>query len=79
VVDFALEQIGDGGEADVGMGPYIDPVPGGEIGGPHVIEEDEGADHAVCGKGQHPPHLEPAEVLLPRGDDEFDHGRRVLP
>jgi len=44
--DLAVEQIADGGKADVRMGPHIDAFAGAKYGGPEMIEEDEGADHA---------------------------------
>ena len=44
--DLAVEQEGDGGEADMGMRPHVDALAGAELRRPEVIEEDERPDHA---------------------------------
>src|SRR6185312_5782605 len=67
--DLALEEISDGREPDVRMGSYIDAPSGWEIGGAHVIEEDERADEPAHRRRQHTAHFEAAEVPWPRIDD----------
>jgi hypothetical protein len=75
VVDLALEQVGDGGQPDVRVRPHVHALPRQEVSRAHVVQEDEGPDHAALVEGQDAPDLQPAaEVLLPGFDDEFDHG-----
>ena len=75
VHDLAVEQIGDGRKADVRMRPHIDGARDArrELHRPHMIEEDERADHPPLRPGQHAPYLETAEVLASLVDDEVDH------
>ena len=42
----AFEQIGDGGQPDMGMRPHIDALAGREIHRPEIVEEHERADAA---------------------------------
>ena len=72
VHDLAVEQIGDGRQADMGMRPHIHAGPEQELGRPHLVEEDEGADHLPLRRGQRAAHLEAAEVAGPRHDDGLD-------
>jgi hypothetical protein len=44
VIDRAGEQVGDGGEIDVGMRPTSMPSPWRQMRRPHLVEEDERAD-----------------------------------
>jgi hypothetical protein len=44
------------------------------MGWSHVVEEDEGPDHAVRGKRQHAADLEPSQVTSASINDAFDHG-----
>ena len=60
--DLALEQIGHGREPDVRVRPHVHALPGRERDRPEVIEEDERTDALARERGQHAPHLEPAEV-----------------
>ena len=39
----------------------------------HVIEEDEGTDHAALGKRQHPADVESAETFYPAIDYDIEH------
>ena len=72
VAHLALEQIGDGGEADVRVRAHVDAVADQELGRPHLVEEDEGPDHLLLGRGQRAAHLEAAEVAGARHDDVLD-------
>src|SRR5258708_38186999 len=72
VLDLALEQVGDGGEADVRMWPHIDAGAGLEGDRSHLIEEDEGADHAALAGGQHAADLEAAEIAHARNDHDVE-------
>ena len=70
--DFAFEQVGDRGEADVGVGPHVDAVAELELGRAHLVEEDEGPDHLLGCRGQRAPHLEGADVAGARHDHVLD-------
>ncbi len=77
--DLAVEQVGDGGQADVRMGPHVDALAGPEVGRTHVIQEDERPHHPPRRVGQHALHLEPsAEVPAAALDDSFEHVRAFL-
>ena len=60
--DAAGEQVRDGREPDVRMGPYVHALAGRQRHRPEVIEEDERADGLAAVGGQHPPDGERAEV-----------------
>ena len=44
--DVYIEQIGDGGQADMGMGAHIDALAGREFHRAEIVEEDERPDAA---------------------------------
>ena len=75
VHDLAVEQISDGGQADVrvrqniGLGRQS----GRQILRPHAIKEDIWPHHAAARVGQHAPYLESANAAGTRRDDLFDH------
>ncbi len=73
--DLAVEEIGDRGEPDMGMGPDIEPAPHQELGRPHLVEKDKRADHLAAGRGQGAPDLEPAEIAGPGQDRRLDPSR----
>ncbi len=60
--DFAVEQIGDGGEPDMRVRPHVDAVAGAEHRRSEMIEEDERPDHARARRRQRAMHLEAAEI-----------------
>jgi hypothetical protein len=67
--DAALEEIGDGGEADMRMRAHVEAAAGRQLDRPELIEEDEGADHAPLRHWQHAPHREAvAEIARARED-----------
>src|SRR5690349_7586279 len=68
----ALEQVGDGGKADVRMRPHIDALSRCKIHRAHVVEEDEGSNLASARVGQYAAYRETAEVMRPRLDQEFN-------
>ena len=74
--DLALEQIADGGEADMGMRAHIDFARDscGQVHRTEMVEKDERPDVAPLRERQDAGDLEPAKVFAPRLDDEFDHG-----
>ena len=72
VEDLTLEQIGDGGQADVWMRPDVQPLAPAEHRGSHLIEEDEGTDHAPPHRGERPPDREAAQVASARKDHRLD-------
>ncbi len=82
---FALKEIGDRSEPNVGMGPHVDAVADEEFGRAHLVEEDEGADHLFLRRGQCAAHLEATEITGARHDHvlnrvagELIAGNRVL-
>jgi len=62
VGDLAVEEIGDGGKADVRVRANIDAARDARLESdrPHVIEEGERPHHAALGEGQNAPDLEAA-------------------
>src|SRR4029079_2251465 len=75
--DLAFEEIGHGCEADMRMRPDIEPGAGREACRPHMIEEDEGAEGAALGKGQHAAYLEPVTKIARAGlDRHFERRAR---
>ena len=72
VPHLALEQVGDGGEPDVGVRAHVDAVADQELGRPHLVEEDEGPDHLLLRRGQRAAHLEAAEIAGARHDHVLD-------
>jgi hypothetical protein len=72
VHDFAIEQISDGREPDVGVRTNVQPVAGTEFGRAKMIEEDKRADHSCPGRRQRPPHGEISKVDGARYDDLAD-------
>jgi hypothetical protein len=75
VQDFAVEEIGHGGEADMGMRPHIEAGPGRQHSRAHLIEEHERADRAAFGRGENAANLEAtAQIAGPRHDDRLDCG-----
>jgi hypothetical protein len=71
VHDLALEQVGDGRQPDMRMGPHIQPVADQEFRRSHLVEEDEGADHAPLDRRQGPPDLKAADIAGTRHDHGF--------
>jgi hypothetical protein len=69
--DFPIEEIGDGGEANVWMRTNIHAgrKPGREVLGTDVIEENERADHVPPRERQHTSHFEPTQVTTALIDD----------
>src|SRR5262249_4558023 len=70
--DLAVEQEGDGGEADMGMRPHIDALAGAKLRRPEMVEKDEGADHAPMHVGKGAAHRKVADVHAARHDHEVD-------
>ena len=60
--DLAIEQVGDGGEPDVRMRAHVDAGADEKLGGPHLVEEDEGADHLAPRRRQRAAHGKAAEI-----------------
>src|SRR5215468_4315144 len=76
--NLAIEQVGDRREPDMGMGAYVYGVwyAPRKIDRPHMVEEDERADHAAVRIRQHAANLKSAQVAPALVDDEVDHGSR---
>src|SRR5690554_7050395 len=56
VQNFALEQIGDGSNANMGVREHVDATPGRELCRAHVIKENPGPDHLLTHHRKHPPN-----------------------
>ena len=69
---FALEQIGDRGEPDMRVRPHVDAVTDQEFGRPHLVEENERADHLFLCRRQRAAHFEAAEIAGARHDHVLD-------
>ena len=54
--DLAVEQIGHGGEPDMGMRPHVHPLPGDELHRAEMVEEDERPDHLALAVRQRAAH-----------------------
>ena len=69
----AIEQVGDGGQADMGMRAHIDALAGREIDRPEIVEEDERSDAAPRNlRQQAGDEKSVAQVVCFSGDG--DHG-----
>src|SRR5512147_724735 len=75
VHDLAREQIGDRRQADMLVRPHVDRAGHARrhVHRTHMIEEDEGADHAPLSVRQHPSDLEPTEVTSALRNHKLDH------
>ncbi len=73
--DLAFEQVvtGTGRYADAAD---IEALDGEELARPHLVEEDEGADHLPLLRRQRAAHLEAADIMGARDDDMLEPGRR---
>src|SRR5215472_13274512 len=59
---FAVEQIRDGSEVDVRMWSDINTLSDAELGRPHLVEENEGADRLPHPRRQRTANLEAAKI-----------------
>jgi hypothetical protein len=76
--DLAVEEVGDGGQADVRVGSDVDAGAGFESRRTEVVEEDEGPERTQFGGGEEAAHQETAaDVAVTRGDDDLDAGTGV--
>ncbi len=64
VGQLALEQIGDGGEADLRMGRNVQPLPRSQCRRSHVIEKHEGAHRSVLLERQDPPTMPFRTIII---------------
>ena len=69
--DRAFEEIGDGGQADMGMRPHVHALPRDELRGAHLVEEDERPDHLPPAVRQGAAHGKAAEIAHPRHNDKL--------
>src|SRR5215472_8464205 len=59
---FAVEQVCDGSEVDVRVWAHINTLSDTELGRPHLVEENEGADHLPHPRRQRTANLEAAKI-----------------
>jgi hypothetical protein len=74
MLDRALEQISDGGEIDVRMGPNVHALASRKASGAELIDEDERPDHRPLARGQAAVDLEGTEIMRDGSDGDFDSG-----
>ncbi len=72
MLERALEQVGDGGEVDVGVRADVHALVDAKPRRAHLIEEDERADHRPLLVRQGAVDLEPAEVVADRREAHQD-------
>ncbi len=73
VQDAAVEQIGDGGQANMRMRADVHALAGEELHRAEMVEEDEGADHLPLAMRQRAADLKSvAEIAGARHDDEIE-------
>src|SRR6478736_763633 len=72
VHDLAIEEIRDGREPDMGMRSDIHPGPEQELGWPHLVEEDERANHLALSRRERAADLEAAKIAGARHNHGFD-------
>src|SRR6516165_934520 len=71
--DAAVEQVGDGGKANMRMRPHVHALAGHELHGTKMIEENEGADHLLLAVRQRAAYRKSiAEVAGARYEDKFE-------
>src|SRR5437764_11123 len=75
VAYFAVEQIRDGGEADVRMRSDVEAVASLEDDGAHLVEEDEGPHHAASRGGERAADGEAVAEVAGAGEDDRLDGR----
>src|ERR1700722_3052991 len=71
--DLAIEQISDGGKADMRVRPHVHAVARAEYRRPKVVEEDERSHHARARRRQCAMDLKAAEIDRAR-HDQFSDG-----
>ena len=76
VHERAFEQVGDGREADVRVGPHVHALPRAEFGRTHVIEENERTHRLQPTRRQRAPHGKVTEVARARFEHALDDARR---
>jgi hypothetical protein len=73
VHDRAVEQVGDGGKADMRMRTNVHALAGDELHRSEMVEEDERPDHLPLAMRQRTPHHEAiAEIAGAGYDDEIE-------
>ena len=79
VHDLAVEEIGDGGEPDMGVRAHVHALAEKELGRAHLVPEDERPNHLAPRGGQRAAHLEAAEIAGAGHDHRLDGvaGKRV--
>src|SRR5262249_11245183 len=71
--DRAVEQIGDGGKANMRMRPHVHAAPRHELHWPEMVEEDEGTDHLPPAMRQRPAYFKAvSEIAGARYDDKLE-------
>jgi hypothetical protein len=69
---FAVKQVCDGSEVDVRMWADINTLSDTELDRPHMVEENERADHLPHPRRQCPANLKSAKIAGAGHDHRFD-------
>src|SRR5262249_30486750 len=75
VVDLSVEKVRDRRERDVRMGPDVHAFPDRQLGGTHVVEEDERAHEPAPHRRQRAANGEAAPITQTRLDEKLDPRR----
>src|SRR5258705_551225 len=70
--DLAVEQVGHGRKPDMRVRAHVDALAGAEFRRSHMVEEDEGTDHAALRRGQRAADRKAADVAGARHDHALD-------
>ena len=70
--DLAVEEVGDGRQANVRMRPNIQPLPSDKLNRAEMIEEDKRPHHLTLAVREGPSDLEPTEITNARDDHQFE-------
>jgi hypothetical protein len=72
VLDLTVEEVGDGGKADMRMRLDVEGFTGAQQRRAHAVEEDEGADEATLTARQRAADSKVADVARSRDDQVLD-------
>ena len=66
MLELAVVKIGYSRKSDMRMGSHVDSVSGQKLSRPHLVDEDEGANHLPRRRRQRAAHFETTKVAGPR-------------
>jgi len=77
VHDGPLQKVGERGEADMGVGQYIQVLRTAQLCRSHVVDKHKGTHRPFHPEGEEAPHPEVANIGIPFGNDQFNVVHRV--